>query len=134
MTSLDRRTLDALARSRYVSLTTYREDGLGIDTPVWHAVDHRTLYILTRADSWKVRRIRRTPRAVVTVCTVRGRIERGAVRAEGAARLLPGPDELDHVRGLLAGKYGWQYRVTDLKDRLTGGRRRHPMTGIAVEL
>ena len=134
MATLDRRTLDSLARSRYVSLTTYRGDGVGIDTPVWHALDDRTLYVWTDAGSWKVRRVRNDPRVVVTVCTVRGRIREGAVRAEGTARLLEEEDGTAHVRGLLAGKYGWQYRVSEASARLTGRRRRHPMIGIAVEL
>ncbi|WP_329454824.1 PPOX class F420-dependent oxidoreductase [Streptomyces sp. NBC_01497] len=134
MTSLDRQTLDALARSRYVSLTTYRRDGVGVDTPVWHAVDDGTLYIWTNAESWKVRRVRNVPRAVVTVCTVRGRIEEGAVHAEGAARLVPDEAGKAHIQGLLAGKYGWQFRVNELGARLSRRRARHPMTGIAVEL
>jgi uncharacterized protein len=134
VTSLDRHTLDALARSRYVSLTTYRRDGVGIDTPVWHAVDDHTLYIWTNADSWKVKRIRNVPRAVVTVCTARGRIEEGAVRVEGAARLITDEDGMAHVRELLAGKYGWQFRVTELSAKLFRRRVHHPMTGVAVGL
>lgn len=134
MTSLDRDTLDALARSRYVSLTTYRADGVGVDTPVWHAVDDHTLYVWTSADSWKVGRIRSSPRAVVTVCTVRGRIKEGAVHAEGTARLVTDEDGMAHIQGLLAGKYGWQFRITELSAKLSRRRGRHPMTGVAVDL
>ncbi|MCA1218057.1 PPOX class F420-dependent oxidoreductase [Streptomyces sp. 8L] len=134
MTSLDRKTLDALTRSRYVSLTTYRRNGAGVDTPVWHAVDDRTLYVWTDAGSWKVKRVRNVPRAAATVCTVRGRIEKGAVRAEGAARLITDADGMAHVQGLLTGKYGWQYRLTELSAKLSRRRSRHPMIGIAVDL
>jgi PPOX class probable F420-dependent enzyme len=134
VTSLERQTLDALARSRYVSLTTYRKDGVGVDTPVWHVVDDGTLYVWTNADTWKVKRIRNSSRVVVTVCSVRGRIEEGAVRAEGTARLVQDEDGMAHIQGLLAGKYGLLFRITELSAKLTGRRGRRPMTGIAVEL
>jgi PPOX class probable F420-dependent enzyme len=134
VTSLERQTLDALARSRYVSLTTYRKDGVGVDTPVWHVVDDGTLYVWTNADTWKVKRIRNSSRVVVTVCSVRGRIEEGAVRAGGTARLVPDEDGKAHIQGLLAGKYGLLFRITELSAKLTGRRGRRPMIGVAVEL
>ncbi|MCF3964718.1 PPOX class F420-dependent oxidoreductase [Streptomyces fuscigenes] len=134
MTTPDRQTLDALARAPYVSLTTYRRDGVGVDTPVWHVVDDRTLYVWTDAGSWKVKRVRNVPRAVVTVCTVTGRMKPGAVRAEGAARLVPDAEGTAHIRGLLLGKYGLRFRVTELSAKLSRRRARHPITGIAVDL
>ncbi|MFE2938454.1 PPOX class F420-dependent oxidoreductase [Streptomyces sp. NPDC059255] len=123
-------TLDELGRSRYVSLTTYRKDGTGVATPVWHAVDGGELFIWTRSDSWKVKRIRANPRAVVTACTVRGRIAPGAPSAEGTARLLDGA-ELERVRRLLARKYTWQFWLTDWPAMVVR-RGKRPHTGIAV--
>ncbi|WP_381792452.1 PPOX class F420-dependent oxidoreductase [Streptomyces niveus] len=122
--------LDALRRSRYVSLTTYRKDGTGVDTPVWHAVDGGVLYIWTRSDSWKVKRLRDNSRVVVTACDVRGRMAPGAATAEGTARLLEGEDAAQ-VNKFLARKYTWQFWLVAKPAALVRrGKRVH--TGIAV--
>lgn len=123
-------TLDALRRSRYVSLTTYRKDGTGVDTPVWHAVEGGVLYIWTRSDSWKVKRLRDNSRVVVTACDVRGRIVPGAATAEGTARLLEG-EEAAQVNKFLARKYTWQFWLVAKPAALVRrGKRVH--TGIVV--
>lgn len=123
-------TIDALRRSRYVSLTTYRKDGTGVDTPVWHAVDGGVLYVWTRSDSWKVKRLRDNSRVVVTACDVRGRIAPGAATAEGTARLLEG-EEAAQVNKFLARKYTWQFWLVAKPAALVRrGKRVH--TGIVV--
>src|SRR5437773_4200358 len=96
--------LDEIGRSRYVSLTTYRKDGTGVATPVWHVVNGGELLVVSDAEAWKVKRIRRNSHVVVTVCDMRGRIAPGAPSAEGTARLL---DEAGTAAGraLLARKY-----------------------------
>lgn len=121
--------LDEIGRSRYVSLTTYRKDGTGVATPVWHVVNGGELLVVSEADAWKVKRIRNNSHVVVTVCDFRGKIAPGAPSAEGTARLL---DEADTqtVRALLARKYvlsrwgNWLAKVLHL--------RRRPVIGIVV--
>ncbi|MFE2639781.1 PPOX class F420-dependent oxidoreductase [Streptomyces scopuliridis] len=124
-------TLDALGRSRYVSLTTYRKDGTAVATPVWHAVEDGELLIWTRSDAWKVKRIRNNGRVVVTACDVRGRIAEGAPSAEGTARLLEEPTALERIRKLLARKYTWQFWLVDWPATVVR-RGRRPHTGIAI--
>lgn len=121
---------EELRRGRYVSLTTFRRNGSGVATPVWYAVEGDELYAWTRTDSWKVKRLRNDPRVVVAVCDVRGRVEEGAARVEGTARLLEG-EELRRVRKLLSRKYTWQFWVVDWPAMIARlGKRPH--TGIAV--
>ncbi|MCX5400774.1 PPOX class F420-dependent oxidoreductase [Streptomyces sp. NBC_00102] len=123
-------TLQDFARSEYVSLTTYRKDGTPVATPVWAAADDGTLYVWTRSDSWKVKRLRRDPRVRVTVCDVKGRIAEGAVGAEGTARLVDGAD-MATVRKALARKYTWKFWLVDWPAMVVRlGKRPH--TGIAV--
>lgn len=76
-------TLEELGRSRYVSLTTYRKDGTPVATPVWAVADGGELYIWTKSDTWKVKRIRNNGRVSVVACDVRGRAEEGATALEG---------------------------------------------------
>ncbi|MET9532729.1 MULTISPECIES: PPOX class F420-dependent oxidoreductase [unclassified Streptomyces] len=125
-------TLDALGRSKYVSLTTFRKDGTPVATPVWAARDGGELFIWTRTDSWKVKRLRRDGRVRVAVCDVRGRVAEDAPSMEGVGRLL---DEADtrRVRRLLRAKYTWQFVLVDVPGAIIRlGKRPH--TGIAVTL
>ena len=123
-------TLQDFARSEYVSLTTYRKDGTAVATPVWAAADGGVLYVWTRSDSWKVKRLRNDQRVVVTVCDVRGRIAEDAPRAEGTAELLD-EEGTRAVRKLLAHKYTWKFWLVDVPAMVVRlGKRPH--TGIAV--
>ncbi|WP_406456802.1 PPOX class F420-dependent oxidoreductase [Streptomyces sp. NBC_00876] len=123
-------SLQDFARSEYVSLTTYRKDGTPVATPVWAAADGDELFIWTKSDSWKVKRLRNDSRVRVTVCDVRGRIAEGAPTAEGTGRLL---DERGTaaVRRVIGRKYTWKYWLLDYPAMIVRlGKRPH--TGIAV--
>jgi len=95
---------EGIARSKYVSLTTYRKDGTAVAAPVWQATSGDRMYIVSDADAWKVKRIRRDSRVRVTVCDFRGRIAEGAPTAEGTAHLLD-EDGTRTARALVARKY-----------------------------
>ncbi|AWK11394.1 PPOX class F420-dependent oxidoreductase [Streptomyces spongiicola] len=124
--------LQELDRAKYISLTTFRKDGTGVATPVWFAAEGGELYVWTRSDSWKVKRLRRDDRVTVAPCDVRGRVGEGAETAEGTARLLEEAD-LGRVRKLLSRKYGWRFRLVDVPAAVVRlGKRPH--TGIAVKL
>ncbi|MER7175343.1 PPOX class F420-dependent oxidoreductase [Streptomyces mesophilus] len=124
--------LEALGRSRYISLTTYRKNGTPVSTPVWVVGDGTLLYVWTKTDTWKVKRLRNDKRVVVTECDVRGRVAEGAVSAEGTATLLE-ESEMPKVRRLLSRKYKWQYWMVDYPAMIARlGKRPH--TGIAVQV
>lgn len=121
---------DELARSPYVSLVTFRRSGAAVPTPVWAVSDGTTLYVWTRDDSGKVKRIRNDGRVTVAPCDVRGRTAPDAPVTEGRARLLDA-EGTRGVRKLLARKYGWRFRLVDGGGALLRlGKRPH--IGIAV--
>lgn len=125
-------TLDALGRARYISLTTYRKDGTGVATPVWVVRADGELWVWTRSDSWKVKRLRRDQRVQVSACDLRGRVAPDAVAFEGTARLLP-EAEMKRLRTLLGRKYRLQYWLLDIPATLAR-RGKRPHTGIGVTL
>ncbi|WP_046779858.1 PPOX class F420-dependent oxidoreductase [Streptomyces yangpuensis] len=124
--------LQELGSARYVSLTTFRKDGTPVATPVWAVADGSELYVWTRSDSWKVKRIRNDGRVTVTPCDVRGRVEEGAPAVEGRARLLD-EEGLRRVRRLMSRKYTWQFWMVDVPAALVR-RGKRPHTAIAVKL
>ena len=57
----------------YIDLVTFRKTGAGVHTPVWFAEADGRLYIFTRPDAGKMKRIRNNPRVEVAPSTIRGR-------------------------------------------------------------
>jgi PPOX class probable F420-dependent enzyme len=129
-------SLDAV-HERYVSLATFRRDGREVRTPVWIAEDRaagtkgqlptkaRRLFVYTNRTSGKVKRVRATKRVRLAACDFRGTV-RGEW-ADGEARLLEDPVDMEHAFSVLTEKYGWQMRAGLLLSRLSG---RYPQRGI----
>ncbi len=107
---MDERTT-ALARERYISLTTYRRDGRPVATPVWFALDGPRILVWTHAASGKARRIRANGRAAIAPSDVRGRTRTASI--EATARVLPASED-ERARGLLTRKYRLLKPLVDL--------------------
>jgi len=88
-----------------------------------------TVVVFTDGTSYKVKRIRRDPRARVAPCDVRGGL-RGPFHEAVAELLEPGPDE-DRAYRLLTEKYGWQKRLLDVFSRLGGRTSRRKVIRIS---
>jgi uncharacterized protein len=94
--------LQARFPGKYLSLTSLKRDGTGVATPVWFAIDGGRLLVLTGAESFKAKRIRRDPSVTIAPCSASGRLRGQPVSAR--AEILPG-GELDRVERLMNRKY-----------------------------
>ncbi len=92
----------ALHGHKYANLTTFKRNGVGVPTPVWFAEDGGRIYVMTRSDSWKMKRLRNNPRATLAPSTIRGKTTGPAVPVVG--RLL-GPEESPVALAALRRKY-----------------------------
>ena len=92
---------------KYVSLTTFRKNGVPVATPVWFAEFDNKLYVMTRWDSGKCKRLRNNPRAKVAPCTIRGKVTGTAFDA--VVKILQASDASAGRRAIRA-KY-WLARV-----------------------
>jgi PPOX class probable F420-dependent enzyme len=72
---------------KYISLATFRKNGQAVNTPVWFAEQDGKLYVMTRSDSGKYKRIRNNPQVKVAACTMGGKIT--GAEFGGTARVLP---------------------------------------------
>jgi PPOX class probable F420-dependent enzyme len=61
-------TFADVATSEYILLTTFTNDGRPKPTAIWAAPQGDALVAITQEKSWKVRRIRNTPRVTIAVC------------------------------------------------------------------
>jgi uncharacterized protein len=92
---------------KYISLTTFRKSGAGIPTPVWFGEDDGRLYVMTRSDMGKSKRIRNNSHVRVAPCTIRGKVTGPEFSA--TARILP-PEEQARARQTINRKY-WMARI-----------------------
>jgi hypothetical protein len=119
-----------LAKSQYILLTTFTKDGRPKPTPIWTASDTEhgdRLLVITQGDSWKVKRIRNTPRVTMATCTMRGRPTSEAVEGTGA---LLDKSETGTVYDAIGKRYGIVGTVFNFFSKLRGGME----TNIGLEL
>jgi uncharacterized protein len=97
----------AIQGQKYISLTTFRKTGAGVATPVWFGEQDGKLYVMTRSDMGKTKRIRNNPQVRVAPCTMRGTVTGPEFAA--TARILP-PEEHAGARQAINRKY-WMARI-----------------------
>jgi uncharacterized protein len=74
-------TFADVAKSEYLLLTTFTKDGRPKPTAIWAAPSGDGLVVITQESSWKVKRIRNTPRVTIAECDRVGKPKGEAVEA-----------------------------------------------------
>jgi len=92
---------------KYISLSTFRKNGTAVPTPVWFGERDGKLYVMTRNDSGKLKRIRNNPQVRIAPSTMRGRVTGPEFPA--TARILP-PESWPQAREAVRQKY-WLARL-----------------------
>ncbi|MGO9126895.1 MAG: PPOX class F420-dependent oxidoreductase [Terriglobales bacterium] len=94
---------------KYLLLTTFRRNGIAVPTPVWFGQDEDNdkLYVMTRSDSGKAKRVRNNPQVRIAACTLRGKPT--APEFSASARVLP-PQDWPRARQTIRRKY-WAARL-----------------------
>ena len=90
--------LTAPGKGHTTILTSFRRNGMGVDSPVGTVASQGKLYFMTAADTWKVKRLASNPRVTVALGSFKGEALGPAI--EGTARRLAGK-ELKRARDLL---------------------------------
>jgi uncharacterized protein len=115
-------SLRDLGREKFVSLTTYRRSGETVATPVWVVDRGDALLVWTPAGTGKVKRLRHDPRVTLAACSRRGRVDPDAPHVVARASVETSPIALSDTRRLLARKYGVEFRLVSLVERLLARR------------
>lgn len=119
-----------LADESYISLETFKKDGTGVKTPVWTAPLDGKLVVYSRDTAYKVKRLRRDPRARVAACDMRGKVRGPWLDAKG--RILDNGEDIRRAHDALRAKYGLLFRFGDLLARLTGNDKRRTYMELTV--
>jgi PPOX class probable F420-dependent enzyme len=110
---MDSQVPDSVRGRKYISLTTFRKNGTGVATPVWFGEESGKLYVMTKSEMGKMKRIRNNPQVKVAACTIRGKVTGPELAA--TAQVLP-PEEHARARQAINRKY-WMARLTQIWSR-----------------
>jgi uncharacterized protein len=101
--------LSQFSGQKYLSLETFRKNGVGVKTPLWFAASadpvqdpNVIFYVYTLPDAGKIKRIRNNPHVRIAQCTATGRITGEWVDAEATFAASP---EAENGQDLLRKKY-----------------------------
>jgi len=120
-------TFADVAKSEYILLTTFTKDGRPKPTPIWAAPDGDRLLVITQETSWKVKRIRNTPRVTVAACDMRGNAKSEAV--EAAASILD-KSANGATYDAIGKRYGLLGKTFNVFSKLRGGMTKN----VTIEL
>jgi uncharacterized protein len=109
-----------VAKAQYVLLTTFTKDGRPKPTPIWAANDGDRLLMITQGKSWKVKRIRNTPRVTLAICDMQGRPKSEAIDA--TATILDA-SQTGFVYDAIGREYGIVGKVFNVFSKLRGGMK-----------
>jgi uncharacterized protein len=111
-------TFAEIAKSNYILLTTFTKDGRPKPTPTWAAPDGDRLVVITEEKSWKVKRIRNTPRVTLAPCDLRGRPKGEPV--EATATILD-KSHNGAIYDAIGKRYGLRGKAFNFLSKLRGG-------------
>ena len=120
-------TFADVAKSEYILLTTFTKDGRPKPTAIWAAPSGDTLVVITQESSWKVKRIRNTPRVTIAECDRGGKPKGEPV--EAVAQILD-KSANGSTYDAIGKRYGLIGKGFSFLSKLKGGMK----TNVSIEL
>ena len=109
--------LEEIDSEKCISLETYKENNQPIRTPVWFVIKKDLIYIVTRDQTGKVKRLRNNKKVKIATCTFKGKIIGKGV--DGTAKMLADAESKE-VEKWRNKKYGFMAKVAKVFSRNKG--------------
>ncbi len=109
--------LEEIKSQKYISLETYRKNNQAVKTPVWFVIKEDLIYVVTREQTGKVKRLRNNLQVKFASCTMRGKVTGDWI--SGTAKILSGQDIKDAVK-MRDKKYGFMARIAKFASKDKG--------------
>lgn len=106
-----------ISNQKYISLETYRKNNIPVKTPVWFVIHNDVLYVVTREQTGKIRRLRNNDKVRIALCTFNGKVT--GKWYEGKA-VFSSPEETQIALNLRQEKYGFMERIARFASRKKG--------------
>ena len=113
-------TFADVAKSEYILLTTFTKDGRPKPTAIWAAPAGDRLVVITQEKSWKVKRIRNTPRVTIAPCDRRANAKGEAVEATA---VILDKSANGATYDAIGKRYGLIGKTFSLFSKLSGGMK-----------
>ena len=88
--------LEEIESEKCISLETYRKNNEPIRTPVWFVIKDDLIYVVTRDQTGKVKRLRNNQQVKIATCNFKGKIKGQWI--SGTAKILTEEETKDAVK------------------------------------
>ena len=109
--------LDEIKSEKYISLETYRKNGESVKSPVWFVIKDDLVYVVTREQTGKVKRLKNNLQVKFALCTMKGKITGEWI--SGTARILSKEETMEAVK-MRDKKYGFMAKIAKFASKSKG--------------
>ena len=88
--------LEEIESEKCISLETYRKNNEPVRTPVWFVIKNDLIYVVTRDQTGKVKRLRNNQQVKIATCNFKGKIKGQWI--SGTAKILTEDETKDAVK------------------------------------
>ncbi len=109
--------LEELESEKCISLETYRKNNESVKTPVWFVTKDDLIYVVTRDQTGKAKRLRNNQQVKIATCNFKGKVSGEWVL--GTAKILS-EDETKEVVMWRDKKYGFMAKIAKFLSKSKG--------------
>lgn len=125
--------VNALGAARFIALTTFKKNGDAVQTPMWVAQEDDRLIMFTPQESGKAKRLRSNRHVTLVPSGRLGKVRASEKPVKGTAEVVTEPLEVKRLQELIRRKYGIEYRLVMLLERVLA-RRQKPRVILRITL
>jgi len=109
--------LEDIKSQKYISLETYRKNNQPVKTPVWFVIKDNLVYVVTREQTGKVKRLRNNLQVKFALCSMKGKITGELI--SGSAKILSEQETKEAVM-MRDKKYGFMAKIAKFASKNKG--------------
>ena len=109
--------LEDIKSEKYISLETYRKNNQPVKTPVWFVIKDDLVYVVTREQTGKVKRLKGNLQVKFALCTIKGKITGEWI--SGTVKILDEKQTKEAVK-MRDKKYGFLAKIAKFASKSKG--------------
>jgi len=109
--------LEEIESKKCISLETYRKNNQAVRTPVWFVIKNDLIYVVTRDQTGKAKRLRNNQQVKIATCNFKGKVKGQWI--SGTAKILA-EDETKEVVKWRNKKYGFMAKIAKFLSKSKG--------------
>ncbi len=109
--------LEEIESKKCISLETYRKNNQAVRTPVWFVIKNELIYVVTRDQTGKAKRLRNNQQVKIATCNFKGKVSGEWI--SGTAKILD-EGETKEVVMWRDKKYGFMAKIAKFLSKSKG--------------